>query len=65
MIGNDAIVFDGVAHVFNFEKWTVDDINEMVYDNSSTDMLCAMPLPPTGRCSGGRSTRWRVAVPST
>jgi uncharacterized protein len=20
MIGNDAIVFDGVAHVFNFEK---------------------------------------------
>ena len=85
MIGNDAIVFDGVAHVFNFEKknalgpagemfnnhlyafhatltpdgqtvlppeeflrqWTVDDIREMVYDQSDTDMLCAMPLPLT------------------
>jgi predicted TIM-barrel fold metal-dependent hydrolase len=93
MIGNDAIVFDGVAHVFNFEKknalgpagemfinhlyafhatltpegqpvlpaeeflrqWTVDDINEMVYDNSSTDMLCAMPLPLTDLFRDGLS----------
>jgi uncharacterized protein len=93
MIGNDAIVFDGVAHVFNFDKknalgpagemfinhlyafhatltpegqpvmpaeeflrqWTVDDINEMVYDNSSTDMLCAMPLPLTDLFRDGLS----------
>jgi predicted TIM-barrel fold metal-dependent hydrolase len=93
MIGNDAIVFDGVAHVFNFEKknalgpagemfnnhiyafhatltpegqpvlpaeeflrqWTVDDINEMVYEHSSTDMLCAMPLPLTDLFKDGLS----------
>jgi len=93
MIGNDAIVFDGVAHVFNFEKknafgpagemfinhlyafhatltpegepvmpaeeflrqWTVDDIDEMVYRNSSTDMLCAMPLPLTDLFKDGLS----------
>jgi uncharacterized protein len=93
VIGNDAIVFDGVAHVFNFEKknalgpagemfnnhlyafhatltpegqtvlppeeflrqWTVDDIDEMVYRNSSTDMLCAMPLPLTDLFKDGLS----------
>jgi uncharacterized protein len=93
MIGNDAIVFDGVAHVFNFEKknalgsagemfinhlyafhatltpegqpvmpaeeflrqWTVEDIDEMVYNNSSTDMLCAMPLPLTDLFRDGLS----------
>ena len=93
MIGNDAIVFDGVAHVFNFEKknalgpagemfinhlyafhnaltpegqplmaaeeflrqWTVDDIDEMVYRHSSTDMLCAMPLPLTDLFRDGLS----------
>jgi predicted TIM-barrel fold metal-dependent hydrolase len=93
VIGNDAIVFDGVAHVFNFEKknalgpagemfinhlyafhatltpegqpvlpaeeflrqWTVDDIDEMVYRNSSTDMLCAMPLPLTDLFRDGLS----------
>jgi predicted TIM-barrel fold metal-dependent hydrolase len=93
MIGDDAIVFDGVAHVFNFEKknafgpagemfinhlyafhatltpegepvmpaeeflrqWTVDDIDEMVYRNSSTDMLCAMPLPLTDLFRDGLS----------
>ena len=93
MIGNDAIVFDGVAHVFNFEKknalgsagemfinhlyafhatltpegqpvmpaeeflrqWTVEDIDEMVYGNSSTDMLCAMPLPLTDLFRDGLS----------
>jgi predicted TIM-barrel fold metal-dependent hydrolase len=93
VIGNDAIVFDGVAHVFNFEKknalgpagemfinhlyafhnvltpegqtllppeeflrqWTVDDIDEMVYGNSSTDLLCAMPLPLTDLFRDGLS----------
>ena len=93
MIGNDAIVFDGVAHIFNFEKknalgpagemfinhlyafhatltpegqpvmpaeeflrqWTVEDIDEMVYRNSSTDMLCAMPLPLTDLFKDGLS----------
>ena len=98
MIGNDAIVFDGVAHVFNFEKknalgpagemfnnhlyafhaaltpegqtvlpaeeflrqWTVDDIDEMVYGHSDTDMLCAMPLPLTDLFKDGLSP-WRSA----
>jgi len=93
VIGNDAIVFDGVAHVFNFEKknalgpagemfinhlyafhnvltpegqpllppeeflrqWTVDDIDEMVYRNSTTDMLVAMPLPLTDLFRDGLS----------
>jgi uncharacterized protein len=93
VIGNDAIVFDGVAHVFNFEKknalgpagemfinhlyafhnvltpegqpvmpaeeflrqWTVDDIDEMVYGQSTTDMLCAMPLPLTDLFRDGLS----------
>jgi predicted TIM-barrel fold metal-dependent hydrolase len=93
VIGNDAIVFDGVAHVFNFEKknalgpagemfnnhlyafhatltpegqtvlppeeflrqWTVDDIDEMVYRNSGTDMLVAMPLPLTDLFKDGLS----------
>ena len=93
MIGNDAIVFDGVAHVFNFEKknalgpagemfinhlyafhatltpegqtvlppeeflrqWTVDEIDEMVYRQSDTDMLCAMPLPLTDLFKDGLS----------
>jgi predicted TIM-barrel fold metal-dependent hydrolase len=93
VIGNDAIVFDGVAHIFNFEKknalgpagemfinhlyafhnvltpegqtllgpeeflrqWTVDDIDEMVYRQSSTDMLCAMPLPLTDLFRDGLS----------
>jgi predicted TIM-barrel fold metal-dependent hydrolase len=93
VIGNDAIVFDGVAHVFNLEKknalgpagemfinhlyafhnvltpegqtllppeeflrqWTVDDIDEMVYRNSTTDMLVAMPLPLTDLFKDGLS----------
>jgi predicted TIM-barrel fold metal-dependent hydrolase len=93
VIGNDAIVFDGVAHVFNFEKknalgpagemfnnhlyafhatltpegqtvlppeeflrqWTVDDISEMVYGQSDTDMLVAMPLPLTDLFKDGLS----------
>jgi uncharacterized protein len=93
VIGNDAIVFDGVAHVFNFDKknalgpagemfinhlyafhagltpegepvlpaeeflrqWTVDEVNDMVYRQSSTDMLVAMPLPLTDLFRDGLS----------
>jgi uncharacterized protein len=92
MIG-DAVVFDGVAHVFNFQQknaygppgemfnnhlyafhaaltpegetvlppeeflrqWTVDEIDEMVYRQSATDMLCAMPLPLTDLFKDGLS----------
>ncbi len=92
MIG-DAFVFDGVAHVFNFEKknalgppgemfnnhlyafhaaltpdgqtvlppeeflrqWTVDEIDDMVYRQSGTDMLVAMPLPLTDLFRDGLS----------
>ena len=92
MIG-DALVFDGVAHPFNFEadnargpagqmfsnhlyafhnvltppgqplmsaeeflhKWTVEEIHEMVYGNSDTDMLVAMPLPLTDLYKDGLS----------
>jgi uncharacterized protein len=89
----DAFVFDGVAHVFNFEKknalgppgemfinhlyafhtaltpegqtvlpaeeflrqWTVDEIDQMVYRESGTDMLVAMPLPLTDLFRDGLS----------
>src|SRR6266567_4299966 len=92
MIG-DALVFDGVAHVFNFEKknafgqagemfsnhiyafhaaltpegepvlpaeeflrqWTIDEIDQMVYGGSDTDMLVAMPLPLTDLFRDGLS----------
>jgi uncharacterized protein len=92
MIG-DAFVFDGVAHVFNFEQknaygtagemfnnhlyafhqaltpanqthlaaeeflrqWTVSDIDRMVFDESDTDMLVAMPLPLTDLFRDGLS----------
>jgi len=92
MIG-DALVFDGVAHVFNFEKknafgqagemfnnhryafhaaltpegqpvlqaeeflrqWTIDEIDQMVYEGSDTDMLVAMPLPLTDLFRDGLS----------
>jgi uncharacterized protein len=93
VIGDDAIVFDGVAHVFNFDKknalgpagemfinhlyafhtlltpegqpvlkpeeylrqWTVEEIDDMVYRQSTTDMLCAMPLPLTDLFKDGLS----------
>jgi predicted TIM-barrel fold metal-dependent hydrolase len=93
MIGDDAVVFDGVAHVFNFDpknafgragelfnnhlfgfhqaltpeaepklaaeefmrQWTVDEIDRMVYQESATDMLCAMPLPLTDLFKDGLS----------
>jgi predicted TIM-barrel fold metal-dependent hydrolase len=89
----DAFVFDGVAHVFNFEKknalgppgemfnnhlyafhaaltpegqtvlpaeeflrqWTVDEIDDLVYRQSPTDMLVAMPLPLTDLFRDGLS----------
>jgi hypothetical protein len=90
---DDAFVFDGVAHVFNFEKknalgppgemfnnhlyafhaaltpegetvlpaeeflrqWTVDEIDDLVYRQSPTDMLVAMPLPLTDLFRDGLS----------
>jgi uncharacterized protein len=90
---DDVFVFDGVAHVFNFEpknafgkpgemfsnhlyafhttltpsgetvlppeeflkQWTVPDIRQMVYDESDTDMLVAMPLPLTDLYHDGLS----------
>ena len=90
---DDVFVFDGVAHIFNFEKknafgppgvmfnnhlyafhsaltpdgephlppeeflrqWTVADIRQMVYDQSDTDMLVAMPLPLTDLFQDGLS----------
>jgi hypothetical protein len=89
----DAFVFDGVAHVFNFQKknalgppgemfnnhlyafhaaltpegqtvlpaeeflrqWTVDEIDDLVYRQSPTDMLVAMPLPLTDLFRDGLS----------
>jgi uncharacterized protein len=36
-------------------QWTVDDIDEMVYRNSTTDMLVAMPLPLTDLFRDGLS----------
>jgi uncharacterized protein len=90
---DDAFVFDGVAHVFNFDErnafggpgqmfsnhlyafhaaltpdgqtvmpaeqflheWSVDEIDEMVFENSDTDMLVAMPLPLTDLFRDGLS----------
>jgi len=92
MIG-DALVFDGVAHVFNFDRknafgsagemfsnhlyafhqaltpanqthlppddflrqWTVSEIDRMVFEESDTDMLVAMPLPLTDLYRDGLS----------
>jgi uncharacterized protein len=89
----DAFVFDGVAHVFNFDKknalgppgemfinhlyafhaaltpegqtvlpaeeflrqWTLDEIDDLVYRQSPTDMLVAMPLPLTDLFRDGLS----------
>jgi uncharacterized protein len=36
-------------------KWTIDEIGEMVYDHSDTDMLVAMPLPLTDLFRDGLS----------
>ena len=91
---DDAIVFDGVAHPFNFEadnaygaagtmfsnhlyafhatltpdgetvmppeewlhKWSPEEIREMVYGQSDTDILIAMPLPLTDLYRDGLSS---------
>ena len=98
MIG-DALVFDCVAHVFNFDEgnalgeagkmfnnhlyafhqaltpagephlsteeflrnWTVEEIDRMVYEESDTDMLLAMPLPLTDMFKDGLSSWERCA----
>jgi hypothetical protein len=36
-------------------QWTIDDIRRMVYDESDTDMLVAMPLPLTDLYRDGLS----------
>jgi len=36
-------------------QWTISDIREMVYDQSDTDMLVAMPLPLTDLFKDGLS----------
>jgi hypothetical protein len=89
----DALVFDGVAHVFNFDsknpfgsagemfsnhlyafhqaltpadkthlgpdeflrQWTVSEIDRMVFEESDTDLLVAMPLPLTDLYRDGLS----------
>jgi len=89
----DALVFDGVAHVFNFDRknpfgsagemfsnhlyafhqaltpadkthlgpdeflrqWTVSEIDRMVFEESDTDLLVAMPLPLTDLYRDGLS----------
>ena len=37
------------------KEWTADDIRHMVYDQSDTDMLVAMPLPLTDLFRDGLS----------
>jgi predicted TIM-barrel fold metal-dependent hydrolase len=99
MIQNDVLVFDGVAHPFNFDpqnalgkpgtmfnqhlyafhqaltpasepklsaeqflrKWEPDEISRMVYEESDTDMLVAMPLPLTDLFRDGLSP-WQRCV---
>jgi predicted TIM-barrel fold metal-dependent hydrolase len=93
MIPNDVLVFDGVAHPFNFDpqnalgkpgamfnqhlyafhqvltppsepklsaeqflrKWEPEEISRMVFEESDTDMLVAMPLPLTDLFRDGLS----------
>lgn len=99
MIRDDVLVFDCVAHPFNFEmqnafgkpgemfinhlyafhqvltpesesrlgpdeflkKWSVEEIDRMVYEESDTDMLVAMPLPLTDLFHDGLSS-WERCV---
>jgi len=99
MIQNDVLVFDGVAHPFNFDpqnalgkpgamfnqhlyafhqvltptsepklsaeqflrKWEPDEISRMVFEESDTDMLVAMPLPLTDLFRDGLSP-WQRCV---
>lgn len=99
MIKDDVLVFDCVAHPFNFDpsnaigqagelfnnhlyafhqaltpesepklaadeflkKWSTEEINRMVFDESDTDMLVAMPLPLTDLFYDGLSS-WERCV---
>ena len=99
MIPGDVLVFDGVAHPFNFDpqnalgkpgamfnqhlyafhqvltpasepklspeqflrKWGPDEISRMVFEESDTDMLVAMPLPLTDLFRDGLSP-WQRCV---
>jgi predicted TIM-barrel fold metal-dependent hydrolase len=99
MIDGDVLVFDGVAHPFNFDssnylgsagemfanhlyafhtvltpedepklsaeeflrEWRPEEISEMVYRESETDMLVAMPLPLTDLFHDGLSPWERCA----
>ena len=99
MIQNDVLVFDGVAHPFNFDpqnalgkpgamfnqhlyafhqvltpasepklsaeqflrKWEPNQISRMVFEESDTDMLVAMPLPLTDLFRDGLSP-WQRCV---
>ena len=99
MIQNDVLVFDGVAHPFNFDpqnalgkpgamfnqhlyafhqvltpasepklaaeqflrRWEPDEISRMVFEESDTDMLVAMPLPLTDLFRDGLSP-WQRCV---
>jgi uncharacterized protein len=100
MIKDDVLVFDCVAHPFNFEasnalgnagelfrqhlyafhnvltpetepkleaeeflkKWSTQEISSMVFDESDTDMLVAMPLPLTDLFHDGLSPWERCAA---
>ena len=93
MINDDVLVFDCVAHPFNFDEsnaigsagelfrqhlfafhnvltpesepklsaeeylkeWSTEEISRMVFDESDTDMLVAMPLPLTDLFHDGLS----------
>lgn len=45
-------------------RWTVDDIHRMVYEESGTDMLVAMPLPLTDLYHDGLSPWQECAEPA-
>lgn len=53
-----AFVFDGEEHLTAeqfLRDWTIDDTRQMVYEQSDTDMLVAMPLPLTDLYADGLS----------
>ena len=102
MIKDDVLVFDCVAHPFNFDpsnalgkagelfnnhlyafhqvltpegepklseeeflkEWGTDEISRMVFEESDTDMLVAMPLPLTDLFHDGLSPWERCVQPS-
>ena len=102
MIKDDVLVFDCVAHPFNFDpsnaigqagelffnylyafhqvltpedepklsaeeflkEWSTEEISRMVFEESDTDMLVAMPLPLTDLFRDGLSPWERCVEPS-